>query len=68
MPKQGLNHFFKTLKYQLRTWLERYDQSCERLGLLPGQKRSCVPYRTDAPLTKEKQTSAEPLNQQIKHK
>ncbi|MEH0673782.1 DUF5363 family protein [Vibrio scophthalmi] len=32
---------------RLKHWLERYDAWCHSMGLTLGQKRSCVPYRSD---------------------
>ncbi|WP_176765491.1 DUF5363 family protein [Vibrio xiamenensis] len=37
---------------RLKSWLARYDAWCQSMGLAPGQKRSCVPYRQDPPCDK----------------
>ncbi|MBU5858963.1 DUF5363 family protein [Vibrio cholerae O1] len=28
----------------LKRWIAKYDAWCQSMGLMPGQKRSCVPY------------------------
>lgn len=31
----------------IKRWIARYDAWCQRMGLTPENKRSCVPYRKD---------------------
>ncbi|WNJ94459.1 hypothetical protein RND59_09845 [Vibrio ruber] len=33
--------------YWVKRCLVRYDSWCQRMGLTPAQKRSCVPYRSE---------------------
>ncbi|MEK6163940.1 hypothetical protein WI665_16130 [Vibrio cholerae] len=33
----------------LKRWIAKYDACAKSMGLMPGQKRSCVLYRKDPP-------------------
>ncbi|MDF2154451.1 DUF5363 family protein [Vibrio sp. CAU 1672] len=42
----------------LKKGIKRYDDWCKELGLTPGQKRSCVPYREEPAQHEDNQDNA----------